>query len=360
MIEKTAPYVTFLIIHISLVFFIYPEKIFEATDRAHWQPVVAGCLLEFTMLWLYLKALVVFPHADIMDMMNSVVPKWVTRLVLLPLVIYFFANIILHIRSHSEVLTIVLTPHIPIWALMLFLVISLFSALSDIQSVLRACFVTAFIFVPIVCFCVLSSLQNTKLQNIMPLGNAHPDFFYQAPFYSGFFTFSSFLFLGIIRPYIQLEAKAQKYYLLLYAGLLFPLTLASIYVPLLVFGQETASKYLFPFIEAMDTINLFWLMFERVTIFYVTATLSFIIMYTALLIWMTAMMLHKLYFGFSRKGWSVLVTLASYIAACFIPNWTTIEELIWLDTGLRFYCIAGLPVILSIIGLVYKRRRAVT
>jgi hypothetical protein len=190
----------------------------------------------------------------------------------------------------------------------------------------------------------------------MPLGNVQPHFFANPMFYSGFFAFSGFLFLGMIRPYMKLGGSSSKVFLLLYAVVIIPLFLASVYLPLLVFGQEAVSKYLFPVIEAMDTINLSWLMFERVTIFYVTATFSFVLMFIAILIWMTALLIHKLYIPYSRKGLAIAVTLISYMVGCIIPNWNEIEELIWMDTGLRFYCMVAIPIVMWILNLIPKRR----
>jgi hypothetical protein len=215
--------------------------------------------------------------------------------------------------------------------------------------------VAAIIFIPVIVFCLFSSVKSAELANMMPLYPSSS--FLQSPkFYSGLFAFSGFLFLGFIRPHIRLEAVQKRNYLLLYVIAIVPLYLISIYFPLLIFGQETVSRFIFPVIEAMETIDLYWLMFERVTIFYVTVTLCFVILSAALLIWISALILQKLYVPVSRNKLAAGVALVCYIVGCLIPSWNALELISLLDTGFRLYCILLFPCLLGILALILKRR----
>lgn len=49
--------------------------------------------------------------------------------------------------------------------------------------------------------------------------------------------------------------------------LLLPMFLLSVYLPLLTFGQATAELYEFPMLMTIDTVNITWLLFDRITIF---------------------------------------------------------------------------------------------
>ncbi|MDF2961864.1 MAG: hypothetical protein K0S39_3599 [Paenibacillus sp.] len=358
MAKRIAPHAAFILVHISLIFLVYPGMIFESTNRGHWQLVLIGCMLELMMLWVYLNALVAFPQLDLADIFKLAVGPWISRIVLLPLLIYSFASIVLLARTHAEILTIVLTPNTPIWVLMLlFLAISLFAAWSGIHAVLRASLLVAVIFVPIVVFSLISVFQNSDYYNALPLWSSRTEFVAKPSFYSGFFAFSGFLFLGIIRPHISLDSSNKKSFLLVFLAGIIPLFLASVYIPLLVFGQETVSQYLLPVIEAMDTIDLYWLMFDRVTIFYIASTTSFMILYSAILIWMSAVLLNKLYAPFPRTLLYAFVTTACYFAGILIPGWFAIRRLIDLDTGVRIYSIVGIPCLAALMSFVIKRRR---
>ena len=50
--------------------------------------------------------------------------------------------------------------------------------------------------------------------------------------------------------------------------LLFPMFLLSVYLPLLTFGHATAELYEFPMLMTIDTVNITWLLFDRITIFF--------------------------------------------------------------------------------------------
>ncbi|CAM4510123.1 hypothetical protein FHS16_005978 [Paenibacillus endophyticus] len=357
MIGKIAHYFTFIMIHISLLFLVYPENIFESTSKGHWLPILIGCILEFLLLWLYLRVLVAFPKLDVIEIINVTASVWVSRVLLLPIVFHFFTCIILLIRSHVEIVTIVLCPNMPIWVLMLLIGISLFAALSDISAILRASCVVAFIFIPVIIFCFISSLQNIELPNMMPISPSNSFSFLQSPkFHSSFFAFGGYLVLGFIRPYIPLEVPQKWRYLQIFAIVIVPLFFISIYLPLLVFGQEPVSKYLFPMIEAMETIDLYWLVFERVTIFYVAVTLSFVIMYISLLIWVSSLILQKLYLPISRNKLAICVALVCYVGGNLIRSWDEIEWLLFNDTVIRFYSIIAFPCLLSLLTFIHRRR----
>lgn len=355
--KKISPYVVFVLIHISLIFFEYPERIFECIDRGHWQPILIGCMLELTVIWIYLNGLVSFPNMDLVDIFKRMAGSWFSRAALLPLVFYCFASIVLHARSHAEILTIILTPNTPIWVLMLlFLSISLFAAWSGIHVVLRTGFLVAVIFIPIIILTLISAFKNIDVNNAMPLWNNDPGFFVKPSFYSGFFAFSGFLYIGMIRPYIKLESSNKRTFMLVYLVGIIPLFLASIYIPLLIFGQETVSRYLFPVIAAMDTVDLYWLIFDRVTMFYVTASLTLMIVSSAVFMWMAAQLIHKLYAPFPQKWLSACLTIVCFVASILIPGLFSIDRLIWLDTGIRFYCIVGIPCMVALMSLAHRRR----
>ena len=87
---------------------------------------------------------------------------------------------------------------------------------------------------------------------------AKPDFLVSLFVYAGgFFSWGC---------YRHLYRSAPK--MMLGCLLLFPMFLLSVYLPLLTFGHATAELYEFPMLMTIDTVNITWLLFDRITIFF--------------------------------------------------------------------------------------------
>lgn len=355
MVNKISVYLTFITVHFGLIFFVYPEKIFESTSKGHWEAILIGCLFEVIVMWIYLRGMSSFPNMTIVQICKQALGPWLSRILLIPVMLYFLATLVLISRVYSEMMTIVFLPKTPIWALLCFLFLGLFAAWNGIGAVLRTSVIISVLFIPWISAALSSSMLNFDIRNAFPIWNTTFDFLKHPAYYSSFFAFSGFLFLGMIHPFFRNVARSRKVFILLVAGLS-PLYLASVYIPLLIFGQETVIQFQFPLHTGMDTIDMSWSIFERMTLFYTTSMIAFLIVYSAVLIWLIAEMFRSIVVPLSNKWLSVIVTLIAYFLSSLVPGWSETEQLIWLDTGLRAYSIFVFPVVIGIIGALQRRR----
>lgn len=355
MVNKISVYLTFITIHFGLIFFVYPEKIFESTSKGHWEAILIGCLFEVIVMWIYLRGLASFPNMTIVQICKQALGPWLSRILLIPVMLYFLATLVLISRVYSEMMTIVFLPKTPIWALLCFIFLGLFTAWYGIGTVLRTSVIISVLFIPWISAALSSSMLNFDIRNAFPIWNTTFDFLKHPAYYSSFFAFSGFLFLGMIHPFFRNVARSRKVFILLVAGLS-PLYLASVYIPLLIFGQETVIQFQFPLHTGMDTIDLSWSIFERMTLFYTTSMIAFLIVYSAVLIWIIAEMFRSIVVPLANKWLSVIITLIAYFLSSLVPGWSETEQLIWLDTGLRAYSIFVFPVVIGIIGALQRRR----
>ncbi|MGD6840881.1 GerAB/ArcD/ProY family transporter, partial [Bacillus thuringiensis] len=67
----------------------------------------------------------------------------------------------------------------------------------------------------------------------------------------------------------------------------------SVYIPVLTFGQATASTFMFPFVMTVDAINITWLMFDRLTMFFLLSIVIFILLFISLVLWMSVRIINK-------------------------------------------------------------------
>lgn len=354
MIKQAHHYFVFVIVHMSLLFFVYPEKIIESTRTGHWEAILVSVLFEFCVLLIYIKGLMWFPGQDLTDIFHESVGKWVSRILLSPLVLYFFMSIFLLARSHAELLTIVFLPKTPIWALLLLLIIPLYAAWKGIHTIYRSSVLYFILFVPVICLALLSSFGNFHYPNAFPLLNTRPDFFMKPSFYSSLFAYSGFLYLGMVNFFVKTPTgKWQPLFTAFFS--LIPFYVLSVYIPLLTFGQEAATKFRFPLILTLDTVDIESLIFNRVTMFYVISTLMFVVIYIALLIWASVRIIKKMFIPMNEKYLAILLTFAAYTAGLLVPGWNWVDTFIWWDTSLRLYCMIAIPV--AVFWMAQRKRR---
>ncbi|GED30022.1 GerAB/ArcD/ProY family transporter [Brevibacillus centrosporus] len=347
--------VVFIAIHLSVIFYLYPSDIIGVSHFGHWLYIITGFLLEFLLLFLYLSGLSTFPKEDITSIVNRCGPWW-ARLLLLPLLVYFFMSFVLLIRSHAELLTIIFLPTTPIWAILLLLfIIPLFVAIHGHRTILRGSFALMITILPLILFSLFSCFQNINIHFFFPIEPV-PTFWYDEHFLKSLLAHSPFLSLGIFSRYLSFAVSQTRKYL--YAAMLFllPFYLLAVYIPILTFAPDTAQKLRFPIPVALDTVNLEWLFFDRITMFYVVATVSFIYVNTSVMVWIMSTLTVNLYTSISRTKICWVIIGVAYVICILVPDWETIDWLISLDTPLRLYCIIFIPLLIYGIGFYYRRR----
>lgn len=136
---------------------------------------------------------------------------------------------------------------------------------------------------------------------------------------------------------------------------LIPFFFLSVYLPLLTFGNETASTLLFPFITTLDKVQLQWLIFDRATLFFALSLVTFIMLLTSLLLWQSSIIMNQYFPRLKQKYHIVALSVSIFIICLCIPSWQETEKLLWWNTAFRFYILIVLPLIIFLIGVRRKR-----
>lgn len=341
----------YMLTHLGLIFFLYPANIIGSTDEAHWIPIFIGALFHILVVSAYLKGLSFFPGRDIIDIYSKA-GILVKILFLLPIFAYFIMAIIISIRAYSEIITIVFLSNTPLWAIMLLLLaITCYMAIKGLEAIFRTGLVIAFLFLPLIIFVMAYSFQNVDWNYIYPAWNTDFSFFEKQDFLNSFFAIGGgYLFLGFVQPYFSYKKKK----VFLGIALVVPCFFLSVYVPLLTFGQATASTFFFPFVMTLDAINITWLMFDRVTIFFLLSLITFIMLFLSLVMWKAVSIAHS-FLPIARPSYLVFFFTCSIFLIClFIPNWSDVEKLFSWNTFLRFYVLITVPLSLMCMGMLSK------
>ncbi|WP_413381849.1 GerAB/ArcD/ProY family transporter [Alkalihalobacillus sp. 1P02AB] len=343
--------VLYILIHLGLIFFLYPSNIIGSTDGSHWLPIFLAILLHFLLLGLYMKGLSYFPNQTIISIYSKA-GKMYSIFFLVPICLYFFMALIISVRAYAEIILIIFLSNASLQGVTILLVlISTYLAMLGIKSIFRAALLLAMLFLPCIFFVFVMSFQNVDWHYFLPFWSNDFSFLTSEAYFKSFFAVGGgFLFLGLIQPYFPLHKQS----ILLAALFIAPFFFISVYIPILTFGQQTASTMMFPFVVATDAVNINWLGLDRITMFFLLSSIAFIMLFISFIIFNTAKILNH-YLPKINNQFLVLITALITLVVCWmIPSWSEIDQLFTWNTPLRFYVIFLTPLSLLFLG---KRSR---
>jgi Spore germination protein len=341
--------VMYILTHIGLILFLYPANIIASSTQGQWIPIMIGVVVHFVILILLLRGLDQFPDQDIMTIYLRT-GKVMTFFFLVPTFLYFFMATIITVRAYSEVVTIVFLSNTPLWAIMaLLLILSSYLAFKGVEAIFRTGILLFLFLFPLFCFILVVSFQNVDWHYVYPLWSKDASFLTDSSFFKSFFAIGGvFLFLGFVRPSIPF----QRNKVLLAAVAIIPIFIMSVYIPVLTFGQATASTFMFPYIMSVDAVNLTWFLFDRLTMFFLLSIVIFILLYLSLVLWMIVRIIKKCMLQKVKPAYLVMgISLFIYLICLWIPNWSDVEQLFKWNTPLRFFVIFGVPLSIWILGI---------
>lgn len=348
--------VMYLLTHTGLIFFMYPKDIIESLGVGHWSAILLGFVCHVALIAVYTKGLGYARPKSVIDLFQEMGNVFAIVL-LLPVTLYFLMTMIITVRTYSEIVALVFLADTSLWAIMvLLLVVSTLISALGVEALFRTGFLVAILFLPLLILVFCLSFQNADWRYVFPVMDeeaASFSYVLSRPYLLSLFALTGgFLFLGFIPPYIPYKRR----YVIGASTLLLPLLLISVYVPILTFGQNTASQFQFPYIAAVDTVNISWLMFDRVTMFFMISLISFILLFLSLLMWKTTLLIRR---GFPFLGpilTKILLAVALFITCMQIPDWKSVEELFWWNTYLRLYVMIILPFVTLVLGIRHHRK----
>ncbi len=339
--------VLYFLIHLGLIFFMYPRNIIESTDDSHWIPIFIATGIHFLVVILYLKGLNYFPNQSVISIYSNA-GRGYSFLFLIPLCLYFIMALIITVRAYSEVIIIIFLSNTPLWSVMALLLLgSTYLAFLGVQPIFRTSVLFAVIFIPSILFVLISTLQNVDWYYLLPIWSNDFTFLTKQSYLKSFFAVGGgVLFLGIIQPYMSFQKKS----LLFSVACVSPFFFISVYIPILTFGHETASTMMFPFAIATDAVNINWLAFDRITVFFLLSSITFLMLFLSLTLFATARILNHYFSKIHTRYFVLFTAVVSFIFCLTIQNWTELEEIFGWNTGLRFYVIFTIPLSLIFLG----------
>jgi hypothetical protein len=344
---------TFIIMYLSFGYLIYPNQIYLLTNTAHWEAVICLGLLQLFLIWIYVKGLNYFPKHDIIDILSQI-GRWMVFVLLIPYVINLIALVAVNVRLHTVLINKIFLPRTPYWPILFLLMsISTYTAIKGIGTIMRCSIFFFCMVVPIAIFNILSSVVNFDLHNISPVITPTSNFLLDMRFYY-LLGFSSFLYLGFM------ISKQRTFRPLFFAWISVVLFLLSVvYIPLFIFGQETAVMLPHPFVESMDSIDISWFFFNRQTIFFGIAVIGLVTFTNSLMLWMAGRILQKMWKNQIKKltQWIVFSSILALTLSLLIPNKSMIDDCFYWGIRVHTFSVIFIPFTIFIYGFFRKKRR---
>ncbi|TBL79484.1 GerAB/ArcD/ProY family transporter [Paenibacillus thalictri] len=353
--NKVKPLAAFFIVHLSLMWHSYPQVSISSANSGHWEPIVLSLLAEAVLFAALLKGLSAFPNQSLMDIFDNKLKKWAARIVLLPFLCYLLLTLSLTTMMNTSLLTVTFLRDTPIWVLTLLLVIPLYAVRQGLEGIFRATLVFMIISGPVILFSLASTAANYDIHNVMPFWDTKLSFLSNPAYYSSLLAFSGFTVVGFFSGKDRVLFSRWRYILPAFLILLVCYLLFT-YIPLLIFGKEAASKLQYAMSMSMDTVEIEWLFFDRLSLFYIIASLVLVFVYASLLLWMMVEVTRKLYLPVPVTYLQIGFTCAAYGITMSIPNQTTGEKLFNLDSRISIYCMVAVPVIVYMMS--WSKRRS--
>lgn len=347
----------YLLSHMGLIFFLYPTNIIEAVQIGHWLPIATGFALHFAIIAAYMRGMSYFSSLDLVDGLRTA-GNTVAAVLLAPVAVYLIMICVITIRAYSEIILIVFLSSTPLWAIMALLIaISTYIAILGIEAIFRTAILLFFLFVPLTVFVIGSAFQNADWLYALPAMDSDTGgfaFLLERPYLLSLFAYGGgFLFLGFVQPYFEYRRRS----VLWSSFILLPLFLLSVYLPVLTFGQNTAEKFQFPFILTIDTISIDWLMFDRISMFFLISMITFVILFLAIVMWKVIRIVR---FKWTSKPVILMLpfSISLFVVCLQIPDWEHVTVLLWWNTYFRLYVMFIIPAAVIVIGSRYRKRRA--
>ncbi|KKI89433.1 hypothetical protein WQ54_26565 [Bacillus sp. SA1-12] len=342
----------YILSHLGLIFFMYPSNVVDSTSQGHWLPIVLGIIVHFIFLSIYIKGLSFFPKKDIITIYSSI-GKWASALFVVPVLLYFIMIIFITARAYSEIITIVFLSNTPLWAILLLLLsISTYLSVNGVEVIFRTGLLLAILFLPIIIVIFFTSFQNVDWRYTIPF-DSNFQFLKKRTYYESFFAFTGgFLFLGFVQPYFSYKRGS----VLVAAIILIPFFVFSVYIPVLTFGQATASTMFLPYVVVVDAIDINWLMFDRVTMFFLLSLIAFIMIFLSLIMWTASRIINNYLPSIKPVYLAIFLSICIFFSSVMITSWKDVEQLFWWNTFLRFYVLIAVPVSIYFFGRRLKRK----
>lgn len=352
MTQRIQIVMVFIIMHLSIGYLVYPDLIYMLTKTAHWGVVMCQGFLLFILIWIYIKGLNYFPEKDVIDIYLKM-GRWFAIIFLIPFVINLIALVAFNIRLHTAVIITVFLPRTPYWSVLILLfLISVYTAIKGLGTILRSSVFIFLIVIPLVVFNFFSSFINFEIHNVTPIWNLPDRFLLNSKFFY-LLGFSSFLFLGFMAPKSKMSFR-QLFVAFISAMLSF---LSVVYTPLFIFGQETVVTLKHPFLEAMDTVDISWFPFNRLTMFFGISLVGLVIVANSVMLWMIGQIMRKI---LKRRKvtafyWIIAVSIISFMLALLLPTQPLVEKCFLWSIGAQAYFMIIIPFSIFTYGFISKR-----
>lgn len=339
----------FLVTNIGVMFLLYPSLILDTVDNGHWLIVLIHGLSHIALFGMLLFGVSKLKEPNILK--NLPKKRWAVSLTLLvPISLFIIGTVIIAIRTYAEFTTVLFLNQTPMFYVMvIFITTAGYIGLGSMESIFRTTFLIAATSSYVIVVIFILSFFNAEWYNFFPAKVSNFDFLLEMPFITGFLILSpTFLFIAFLPKGKKFNYKTVFWF----SWFLILFIFMAAYSPMLVFGNEIARNFTFPYIEMLATVDIDWSIFETLTSLFGLSLLIYATLFLGMLLHILRMLYQNIFHTSKLHASIAMVIIVIFITAVanMISTWEQVQShIIWI-VPLRFYTFISLLIFIFWIG----------
>jgi spore germination protein KB len=242
---------------IGTAILVIPSVMAATAKQDAWIAALVGVGSGLLLIWLYNTITILYPQMTLIEIMETLLGKWLGKSVaLLFMVMFFLGGPAAVLYDSGNFLTTQMMPETPMQAVnILFALIVLMGVRLGLETVARSAELLFPLFILLYTAFVILVVSNIKLENAQPMLEKGG-----GPVWSASLSFISIAFLThivflMIFPFVDQPDQARRAFLT--GGLIGGLILVVVIVlAVLVFGHELTARSMYPSYSLAQKINI--------------------------------------------------------------------------------------------------------
>lgn len=232
-----------------------PRDLSRLLQNDGWIAIILGALPAIVSLIFINKIFRLFPGMDIFEILNEVLGKWLSKILLIFTMIYLLVFLGYLVRNLGEITKAFLLENTPLEVIILtFILVTTYIARTDIQIVSRMAYHIYPLVLGFIIVLVLVSMPSIDMTNMLPVFQSD---FTKLPngIAASFFSYIGFEIIFLAIPFAEEKEKTLKTSLIA-VGIVISIYLALFVLSLSHYGVEHLQRQTFPVLSLVKEIDL--------------------------------------------------------------------------------------------------------
>ncbi|MBB6734997.1 GerAB/ArcD/ProY family transporter [Cohnella zeiphila] len=257
-------YLVFLNMLVNIVSYVPQILIGSRFQGAIWA-ILASVPIGMLLIYTCLKSMSRFPRQGLTDILDSILPRWIGRVLLLMSACQFFMAGCISLLSIADTSIRYISPETPlVMGIFMFLIVICMAAVHRTKQVLYLVEIILFIDVPLILFIIVKAFWNRSYDwdAVATVGMSYSALPTWTALSAATYIFSGYSDLVVVHKAFKQTPSPKSVWLFGALGL--AILFASFSIPIAFQGADGVSDYIYPWIITADSMRVELGIVERV------------------------------------------------------------------------------------------------